>query len=154
MRKYLWKDHFLLWGAGSPSVSHFSCLIWSLMPDLEDEEELNSSFLFAVNPHNLPDMLLFHFTEVLCRLFWSLVEIEAILGFSQCFSRKGRAQSLFLPLFPHRESAVQFISTYLDLKRKHFSLRWITPDSCKVRPTSKRSLHGPSKGKHDFPGNS
>lgn len=141
-------------GQAASTVNHFSCLIWRLNASVGRWGGVKLFLSACCQPLNLPDMLLFHFTEVLSRLPWSLVETEASLGFSQCLSRKGRAHSLFLPLFPYRESAVQFISAYLDSRRKHFSLQWITPDSCKVRPTSKRIPRGFSKYKHDFPGNS
>lgn len=126
-------------GRPVPSADRFSRLIWRLNCQLGRWGRVNSSILFAVNPHNWPDTLLFYFTAELSKLPVSLVEAEAILGFSQRFSMKEKPQPLsLLSFFPYRESAVQFISTYLDLKRKHFSLQWITLGSCKVRPTSKR----------------
>lgn len=37
-------------GQTFPVAAHFSCLLWRLNASVEDEEELNSSFLFAVTP--------------------------------------------------------------------------------------------------------
>lgn len=53
----------------------------------------------------------------------AVMAAEGILEFHQRFSKTGRGPVSLLSLPPSRELLLQFILTYLDLKRKHLGLQ-------------------------------
>lgn len=152
--KFSGQTIFYYEGQVVPTVNHFSGLLWRLTASAGRWGGVKLFLSVCCQPSQFARHAAISF-------HWSAQQIALKLGRNRSPSwvqpvlfKEREGTRLFLSLFPSRESAAQFISMYLDLKRKHFRLQWITPDSCKVRPTSKRIPCGPSKGKHDFPGNS
>lgn len=141
-------------GQAVPTVNHFSCLIWRLNASVGrwGGVKLFLSACCQASSFARHATISFHWRaqqRVLKRVgsrshSWvQLVlfkEREGTVSLPPCFPLQGIRCPIYLDLF--------------GLERKHSSLQWITPDSCKVRPTSKRIPLGFSKCKHDFPGNS